>query len=101
MSKSVLLCGVAFLVSWAPAAAQSNFPDQPQSPTQALDETTTEAESAESIVITGARTRLPATALPLTFDVLGGEELKQQLAVSGSVIEAVSARLPAFSPGRE
>ena len=101
MSKSVLLCGVAFLVSWAPAAAQSNFPDQPQSPTHALDEATAEAEGAESIVITGARTRLPATALPLTFDVLGGEELKQQLAVSGSVIEAVSARLPAFSPGRE
>jgi iron complex outermembrane receptor protein len=53
------------------------------------------------IVITGARSILPATALPLTFDVLGGEALDDQIAVSGSVIDAVSARMPSFSPTRE
>ena len=60
-----------------------------------------EDASAREIVITGARTRLPATALPLTYDVLGGEAFKEQVALSGSVIDAVSARLPAFSPTRE
>jgi iron complex outermembrane receptor protein len=37
----------------------------------------------------------------MTYDVLGGEDFKEQVAVSGSVIDAVSARLPAFSPTRE
>ena len=55
----------------------------------------------EAIVITGARTKLPASALPLTVDVLGGQALDDQVAVSGSVIDVVSARLPAFSPTRE
>ena len=64
----------------------------------------TEAEQpdeAEAIVVTGARTRLPVTALPLTVDVVGGKELTDQVAVSGSVIDAVSAKLPSFSPTRE
>ncbi len=55
----------------------------------------------EEIVVTGARTRLPITALPLTVDLVGGKALSDQVAVSGSVIEAISAKLPAFSPGRE
>lgn len=55
----------------------------------------------QKIVITGARTRLPATALPMSADVLGGQALDDQIAVSGSVIDAISARLPAFSPTRE
>ena len=61
-----------------------------------------ESEAAtDEIVVTGARTRLPITALPLTVDVVGGKDLTDQVAVSGSVIDAVSARLPAFSPTRE
>jgi iron complex outermembrane recepter protein len=60
-----------------------------------------DAADEQAIVITGARTKLPATALPLTVDVLGGQALDDQVAVSGSVIDAVSARLPAFSPTRE
>lgn len=55
----------------------------------------------DAIVVTGTRTRLPVTALPLTVDVLGGQDFIDQAAVSGSVIDAVSARLPAFSPTRE
>ena len=55
----------------------------------------------EAIVVTGARTRLPVTALPLTVDVVGGKALTDQVAVSGSVIDAVSAKLPSFSPTRE
>jgi iron complex outermembrane receptor protein len=63
---------------------------------------TEEAEKEEDeIVVTSIRSILPATALPLTVDVLGGEDLREQVAVSGSVIDAISARLPAFSPTRE
>ncbi len=60
-----------------------------------------EQPPAEEIVVTGARTKLPITALPLTVDVVGGKELTDQVAISGSVIDAVSATLPAFSPARE
>ena len=60
-----------------------------------------EAGLGEEIVVTGARTILPVTALPLTVDVLGGEDFQEQVATSGSVIDAVSAQLPAFSPTRE
>lgn len=60
----------------------------------------TTAEPSD-IIITGARTTLPASALPLTVDVLGGEDFQRQVAVSGSVIDALSARIPAFSPTRE
>lgn len=55
----------------------------------------------DEIIVTGARSVLPITALPLTVDVLGGEDFQRQVATSGSVIDAVSARLPAFSPTRE
>jgi iron complex outermembrane recepter protein len=58
-------------------------------------------EKGDQIVITGARSRLPATALPLTYDVLGGEALKQDVATYGSAIDALSATFPAFSPSRE
>jgi iron complex outermembrane receptor protein len=78
------LAAVAALLAAAPAAAQD-----------------TDEEREEAIVVTAARTELPASALPLTIDVLGGEDLRDQVAVSGSVVDAVSARFPAFSPTRE
>jgi len=59
------------------------------------------ADGADEIVITAARTRLPSSALPLTVDVINREALSQQVAVSGSLVDAVSAMLPAFSPTRE
>ncbi len=55
----------------------------------------------EYIVVTAARTRLPASALPLTVDVIDRETLSRQVAVSGSTVDAVSALLPSFSPTRE
>lgn len=55
----------------------------------------------EDVVVTAARTILPASALPLTVDVIDRETLSRQVAVSGSVVDAVSALLPAFSPTRE
>ena len=55
----------------------------------------------EAIIITAARTRLPASALPLTVDVVDSEALRQQVQLSGSTVDAVSALLPSFSPTRE
>jgi iron complex outermembrane receptor protein len=55
----------------------------------------------EDIIVTGARTRLPITALPLTADVIDKESLDQQVAISGSIVDAVSALSPSFSPTRE
>lgn len=58
-------------------------------------------EGRTDIVVTATRTNLPASALPLTVDVIDRETLSRQVAVSGSVVDAVSALLPAFSPTRE
>ncbi|MET3726100.1 TonB-dependent receptor [Sphingomonas trueperi] len=55
----------------------------------------------ENIVVTAARTNLPASALPLTVDVIDRDTLSRQVAVSGSTVDAVSALLPSFSPTRE
>lgn len=95
MSLSRFLASAAFLsFAASPAFAQ---------PAETKAEAATDAQviNDDAIIITGARTRLPATALPMTVDVLGGQALDDQVAVSGSVIDAVSARLPAFSPTRE
>lgn len=53
------------------------------------------------IVVTAARTQLPASALPLTIDVIDTADLDRQIAISGSTVDAVSALLPSFSPTRE
>lgn len=53
------------------------------------------------IVVTAARTQLPASALPMTIDVIGKEILDRQVQISGSTVDAVSALLPSFSPTRE
>jgi len=53
------------------------------------------------IVVTAARTILPANALPLTVDVIGKSDLDQQVAISGSVTDAVASLTPSFSPTRQ
>ncbi len=65
------------------------------------DSGTGQVKSDETIIVTATRSKLPASALPLTIDVIGSEQLEQQLAVSGSTVDAVSALLPSFSPTRE
>ncbi len=65
--------------------------------------TAKDADDAGSapIVVTATRTQLPASALPLTVDVIDSETLDRQIAISGSTVDAVSALLPSFSPTRE
>lgn len=110
--KRVLLCGAAALLPASQAwASEVALADGRAGLPSSADEAAEAGEAAEApaavardnpeIVITGARSILPATALPLTYDVLAGEALGEQVAVSGSVVDAVSARLPAFSPTRE
>ena len=93
------MSGALFVVTPAPLLAQAEQPAPPPEEQSATD--AGQADEPEAIVVTGARTRLPVTALPLTVDIVGGKELTDQVAVSGSVIDAVSAKLPSFSPTRE
>jgi len=73
----------------SPAFAQDNAP---------VDEG---ANGDTSIVVTAARTILPPNALPLTIDIIDKDTLDQQVAVSGSVIDAVANLTPSFSPTRQ
>jgi iron complex outermembrane receptor protein len=62
---------------------------------------TRSADGETPIVVTAARTQLPATALPMATDVIDAEALERQVQISGSTVDAVSALLPSFSPTRE
>lgn len=72
---------------------------QAQETAAPADENT--AADAEPIIVTAARTTLPLTALPLTAEVIDRETLERQLQISGSVVDAVAARIPSFSPARQ
>jgi iron complex outermembrane receptor protein len=56
---------------------------------------------AGDIIVTAARSTLPANALPLTIDVISKVSLDQQAAISGSVVDAVATLTPSFSPTRQ
>jgi len=58
-------------------------------------------EDEGQVIITAARTVLPPNALPLTIDVIDKAALDQQLAISGSVTDAVATLTPSFSPTRQ
>lgn len=104
------MCAVPALLSASPALAKqaveaagsSETADAATLPGPTDSDAPSKGRSEpRAIIVTGARSILPATALPLNFDVLGGEDFDEAIAVSGSVIDAVSARMPAFSPTRE
>lgn len=86
-----------FALGMIAAATISTGSAQAQEGRSDIDATT----AREDIVVTAARTKLPASALPLTVDVIDRETLSRQVAVSGSTVDAVSALLPSFSPTRE
>jgi iron complex outermembrane receptor protein len=58
-------------------------------------------DNSDAIVITASRSALPANALPLTVDVIDSKALEQQVAIAGSVVDAVSNLTPSFSPTRQ
>ncbi|WP_341713553.1 TonB-dependent receptor [Erythrobacter sp.] len=87
------LAGALLLAPLSPALAQSAG--------DPADDAGREAGNGETIVVTAARTQLPASALPLTVDIIASEDLERQVLISGSTVDAVSALLPSFSPTRE
>lgn len=87
----------AFLLLGATSALAISSPGQAQT----IEDGELPRDDEEVIVITAARTQLPASALPLTIDVIDREQLVRQVQISGSTVDAVSALLPSFSPTRE
>jgi iron complex outermembrane receptor protein len=83
----VSLFASAAILAASPAAAQSGGQ---------ADQT-----EVDAVVVTAARTILPANALPLTVDVINKTTLDQQVSISGSVVDAVAALTPSFSPTRQ
>ena len=88
--RSNLLAAAASLAIVSPAFAQ-----------EAEGADSEAGEASAPIVVTAARTQLPASALPMTIDVIDAEALERQVQISGSTVDAVSALLPSFSPTRE
>lgn len=84
------------LIWLAPVAAHAE-----EAATATEAETPGNAEDEGQVVITAARTALPANALPLTIDLIDKETLDQQMAISGSVTDAVATLTPSFSPTRQ
>ncbi len=87
MIRKLLVAALASTALSAPAFAQD-----------AADDSVT---GEDTIIVTAARTILPPSALPLTIDIIGKEALDQQLAMAGSVTDAVANLTPSFSPTRQ
>jgi iron complex outermembrane receptor protein len=88
--RSNLLVAAASLAFTSPAFAQ-----------EAGSGDSRAGEPDAPIVVTAARTQLPASALPMTIDMIDSEALERQVQISGSTVDAVSTLLPSFSPTRE
>ena len=91
LSHSFAALSLIAVAATVPAVAQDGSGESPQ---------LVEGES-DDIVVTAARTELPPSALPITIDVIGADQLAEQVQVSGSVVDAVSALTPSFSPTRQ
>ncbi len=71
-------------------------------PAFARDAPPVDADGGEdTIIVTAARTALPPSALPLTIDIIDKDSLDQQIAISGSITDAVATLTPSFSPTRQ
>lgn len=96
LHKFALLNSVPFALMACPAIAQPT--DTESTDAQALGPL---GSGADEIVVSAARTILPTNALPLTVDVIGKDDLDQQVSISGSVTDAVATLTPSFSPTRQ
>ncbi|EZP69573.1 TonB-dependent Receptor Plug domain protein [Sphingomonas paucimobilis] len=96
--RNALARGVSFLALITVPAGPA-FAQDADAPTRS-DVAAEDGTDTDDIVVTAARTILPPNALPLTIDVIDKQALDQQLAISGSVTDAVSVLTPSFSPTR-
>jgi iron complex outermembrane receptor protein len=83
------------------ASQEASLPAASATAEAAAEAPMDEEQAGDDIIVTGARTQLPVTALPLTVDIIDKDSLDQQVAISGSIVDAVSALSPSFSPTRE
>lgn len=89
--RRLLLLGVAFIFHSVPAQAQES----------AADDAIEQDADEDDVVISAARSALPRNALPLTIEVIDKAALDQQIAIAGSVTDAVANLTPSFSPTRQ
>jgi len=94
MRSGVLRVLSFLLASAAPVAGHAQTAPAPT-------EDSADTGSSSTVVVTAARTKLPANALPLTIDVIDARALNEQVAISGSVTDAVANLTPSFSPTRQ
>jgi iron complex outermembrane receptor protein len=94
MSRSYLSLPLLALVMTLPGMAYAQEAGTPAAGENAAD-------GNDEIVVTAARTILPPNALPLTIDLIDKKTLDQQIAISGSVTDAVATLTPSFSPTRQ
>ena len=85
------MIGAALALVPQPVIAQEAGPEAATTAARPVD---------DEIVITAARTILPPNALPLTIDLIDKQALDQQIALSGSITDAVATLTPSFSPTR-
>ncbi len=84
-----------------PAWAQDVRIDPSAADTRDRAEAASDDDSPADIVVSATRSTLPPNALPLTIDVIDRAALDQQVAIGGSVVDAVSNLTPSFSPTRQ
>jgi iron complex outermembrane recepter protein len=60
-----------------------------------------QAHREETVVVTAARSALPASAIPSTIQIITPEQTRVQAQIGGSAIDAVSALVPSFTPTRQ
>lgn len=91
--RSVSSLSLVALACAVPVAASAQ-----QAATVSTDD---RADATGDITVTAARTILPPNALPLTIDLIDKVTLDQQIAISGSITDAVANLTPSFSPTRQ
>lgn len=101
LDKFALLHAVPLALMAYPATAQSTDAESTGAESTDAEALGPHRSAADEIVVSAARTILPANALPLTVDVIGKDDLDQQVSISGSVTDAVATLTPSFSPTRQ
>lgn len=89
--RRLLIAGAVLALAAQSARAQEVAADAPDAIEAGEDE----------IIVTAARSILPPSALPLTIDLIDKKTLDEQMAISGSVTDAVASLTPSFSPTRQ
>ncbi len=94
------MMGVVARYGWMASVAALALTTAPATAQNVDPAATKEGDAADEIVVTAARTILPPNALPLTIDIIDKQVIDQQIAISGSITDAIATLTPSFSPTR-